>query len=69
MTKTPYEIRLDLLNMATSQLSSEYYAALERARDIRNETVREGTIQSLKYPTKQEITILANEYKEFIETK
>jgi hypothetical protein len=69
MTKTPYEVRLDLLNMATSQLSSEYYAALERARDIQEPIIREAAIQSLQYPTKTDIVKLAEEYKDFIDTK
>ena len=34
MTKTPFEIRFDLLNFDQNQLTSEYYAALERAREI-----------------------------------
>jgi hypothetical protein len=69
MTKTPYEVRLDLLNLATSQLSSEYYAALERARDIQEPILREVAIQRLKYPTNADIIKLAEEYKDFIDTK
>jgi hypothetical protein len=69
MTKTPYEVRLDLLNLATSQLSSEYYAALERARDIQEPIIREAAIQRLQYPTKTDIVKLAEEYKDFIDTK
>ena len=55
--------------MATGQLSSEYYAALERARDIQDPTIRETTIQALRYPTKPDIVKLAEEYKAFIDTK
>jgi hypothetical protein len=69
MTKTPYEVRLDLLQMATGQLSSEYYAALERARDIQDPTIRESAIQALSYPTKPDIVKLAEEFKAFIDTK
>ena len=69
MTKNPFELRVELLNMATSQLTSEYYAALERAREISVPDYREHAIQQLKFPTKIDICKLAEEYKAFIETK
>jgi len=69
MTKTPYEIRYDLLNFAQSQLSSEYYAELERAREIRDEAERETVISRLKYFTKEDIVKLAEDLKSFVDTK
>ena len=69
MSKTPYEIRLDLLNFAQSQLSSEYYAALERARAIQDVAERETVISKLKYFTKDDIVKLAEDLKNFVDTK
>ena len=69
MSKTPYEVRFDLINMATCQLSTEYYAALERSREIIDPQSREAAILSLKYPTKEEIFKLAEEYKAFVDNK
>lgn len=69
MTKTPFEIRFELLGFAQGQLSSEYYAALERAREIGDSFKREKAISSLKYPTKVEIVLLAEELKKFVDNK
>jgi len=69
MTKTPYEIRNDLLHFAQSQLASQYYAELERAREIRDEAERETVISKLKYFTKEDIVKLAEELKIFVDSK
>jgi hypothetical protein len=69
MTKTPFEIRFDLLNFAQNQLTSEYYAALERAREIRDETERETAISKLNFPKKSDIVLLAEELKNFVYSK
>jgi hypothetical protein len=69
MTKTPYEIRYDLLNFAQHQLSSEYYAKLEQAREIRDFAERETVISRLKYFTKDDIVQLAEDLKSFVDTK
>ena len=69
MTKTPYEIRFDLLNFAQSQLSSEYYAKLERAREIQDVAERETVISRLKYFTKDDIFKLAEDLKSFVDNK
>jgi hypothetical protein len=69
MTKTAFEIRFDLLNFAQNQLTSDYYASLERAREIRDEAERETVISKLQYPTKTEIFLLAEELKSFVDRK
>ena len=69
MTKTPYEIRQDLLNFAQSHLTGQYYADLERAREIQDVAERETVISKLKYFTKDDIVKLAEDLKNFVDTK
>jgi len=69
MTKTPFEIRMDVLNMAQNQLQNEYYAKLEQAREIQNAEWRETVIKELKYPCKEDILFLAEDLKTFIDKK
>jgi len=69
MTKTPFEIRFDLLHFAQNQLTGEYYAALERAREIQDLGMRETTIAKIEYPSKQNIMKLAEELRSFIDNK
>lgn len=67
MTKTPYEIRFDLLNFAQSQLSSEYYSKMEK---IRMQKEYNMTLDDIPiYPTKSDIVLLAEELKQFIDRK
>lgn len=71
MTKTPYEIRFDLLNYAMSQLTGEYFAAMERIRDTTepNSPNRIAAMNGLKYPSKSDIILLAEDLKAFIDKK
>ena len=71
MTKTPYEVRYDLLNFAQSQLTGEYFASMERIRDTteQNSPNRISAMNKFKYPTKSDIILLAEELKTFIEKK
>jgi hypothetical protein len=69
MTKTPFEIRFDMVQMAQNQLQNEYYAKLEQAREIQNAELREAAIKELKYPCKEDILFLAEELKAFIDKK
>lgn len=70
MTKTPFEIRMDVLLMAQNQLQAQYYAKLEEAREFsKNGLQREIAVSQLKYPTKEDILILAEELKSFIDKK
>jgi len=67
MSKTPFEIRVELLNMATSQLVGQYYADLERAREITDPSSKEEKIKELIYPSKDQIFVLAKELKQFVD--
>ena len=67
MSRTPFEIRVELLNMATSQLVGEYYADLERAREIIDPSSKEEKIKELVYPSKEQIIGLAKELKQFVD--
>ena len=71
MSKTPYEIRFELINYARGQLSDTYFAAMERIRETTAEHSIERTalINALTYPTNEQIMSLANELKTFIDSK
>jgi hypothetical protein len=60
---------MELLNFAQSQLTGEYYAALERAREIQNIDARELKIATISYPSKESIMKLAEELKSFVDNK
>lgn len=69
---TPYDLRFNLIHFARDQLVSEYNAALERIvltyPDNLVET-RAVHINNLKYPTKDDILKLAEEFKSFTDKK
>ena len=65
MNKSPYELRYELLAFARDSLTSEYYAKVEEAQNFPNK-LGNGV---LKYPSKDDIFALAEEYKNFIERK
>jgi hypothetical protein len=67
MTKTPYEIRLDVLNFAQNQLQGEYFAQMERIRMQKDLNLPVESIPS--YPTKDDIIFLAESLKNFVDTK
>jgi len=71
MTKTPFEIRFDLIQYARGQLSDTYFAAMERIRETTAEHSAERTaaINVLSYPTNEQIMALASELKEFVDSK
>jgi hypothetical protein len=71
MTKTPFEIRFDLINYARGQLSDTYYAAMERIRETTAEHSLEriAAMNALIYPTNEQIMALASELKEFVDSK
>jgi hypothetical protein len=71
MTKTPFEIRFDLINYARGQLSDTYYAAMERIRETTAEHSQEriAEMNALTYPTNEQIMALASELKEFVDSK
>jgi hypothetical protein len=77
MTKSPYELRFELLQFAQSTLSSQYYAELEQTKYIQS-LINEGKVGNPDevhnlnipdYPTIEEIFDLADKYKAFIDQK
>lgn len=78
MSKTPYEIRFDLLQLAQNILTSQYYASLEAVqRQVElntkfNQNVTEAleafaeANAKLKFPTMNDIIEKANELNDFI---
>jgi len=71
MTKTPFEIRFDLINYARGQLSDTYFAAMERIRETTAEHSfeRSTLINALKYPSNEDIMALAETLKTFVDSK
>jgi len=71
MTKTPFEIRYDLLNFAQMQLTGEYFAAMERIRDTTepNSPNRIAAMNALVYPDRAAIILVAESLKEFVDNK
>lgn len=83
MSKTPYEIRLELLSMAQNILSENMYAERNRLendwqflREIAIEGIRSGNqfAQAVPYPTlptisSDEIIALATKLNEFVSNK
>ena len=65
MTKSPYELRFELLAFARDSLTSYYYAKVEEAKNFPSKLT--GGLP--KYPTNDDVFVLAEEYKNFIEKK
>lgn len=72
MAKTPYELRLELLDMAKGMLESEWYAKKERAME---QFFHERDYQKLimttvpelcAFPTSKEIIEMAATFNDFI---
>jgi len=76
MTKSPYELRFDLLQFAYTTLTGEYYANLEQAKYLQS-LISEGKIANSgehildlpTYPSISEVFDLADKYKAFIDQK
>jgi hypothetical protein len=70
MTKTPYEIRLDVLKMAQDQANAKFYNewnnAAEKARINKNTTFLTEVPQ---FPTAEQILIEAAKLKSFVDDK
>jgi len=68
MTKTPYEIRLELLKMAQDQLTQRYYQKFEVAR--RNADIAEEKLSLTEipeFPSTKEILNEAEVLKTFVD--
>ena len=67
MTKTPYEVRLDILKMAQDQANAKFYNQWEqvvRAADISESKLLTGVPT---FPTAEEILTEAAKLKSFID--
>ena len=78
MSKTPYELRLDVLMLAKQSLTEEYYAMIDAAKlklGNANPSAYPGyasaypLLEMPKFPSESEVFALAESYKEFIERK
>jgi len=66
MTKTPYEIRLELLKMAQDQLNQRYYQKFEVVR--RNADIEERALTEVpEFPDTKQILNEADILKTFID--
>ena len=68
MTKTPYEVRLDVLKMAQDQVNAKFYNQWEQAsrKADMNENVNFLT-EVPTFPTAEEILTEAKKLKSFID--
>ena len=67
MSKTPYELRLELLMLAKQSLTDGYYAKIDAAK-LTNPSAY-PLFEMPKFPSESEVFALAESYKEFIERK
>lgn len=68
ITKTPYELRLEMIKIAQDQQNANYYSAWEKAAktaDI-NENARMLT-EVPQFPTTEQILTEAKKLKEFVD--
>lgn len=66
MSKTPYEIRLELIKMAQDQLNQKYYSQFEVARqkaDIENRPLTEVP----EFPSSEQLLLEAEKLKAFVD--
>jgi hypothetical protein len=64
MTKTPYEVRLEVLKMAQDQANAKYYSQCEQV--YRKESFVSAEMP--KFPTSEEILVEAQKLKTFVDT-
>lgn len=66
MSKTPYEVRLELIKMAQEQLNQRYYNRYEVARY--NAEVNKQTINEVpEFPDSAQILLEAEKLKTFVD--
>jgi hypothetical protein len=66
MSKTPYEIRLELIKMAQDQLNQKYYTQFEVAKH--NAGVSNATINEIpEFPSSEELLLEAEKLKSFVD--
>ena len=66
MSKTPYEVRLDILKMAQEQANAKYYSQCEQV--YRKESAGETLSAEIpQFPTSEEILVEATKLKAFVD--
>ena len=66
MSKTPYEIRLDLIKMAQDQLNQKYYNQLEVVRH--NAVVANTPLNEVpEFPNTEQLLLEAEKLKTFVD--
>lgn len=66
MSKTPYEVRLEILKMAADQANAKYYSQCEQV--YRKESTGETLSAEMpKFPTAEEILAEAAKLKAFVD--
>lgn len=67
MTKTPYEVRLDVLKMAQDQANAKFYNEWEQAS--RKAEISESKVltEVPEFPTAEHIITEANKLKSFVD--
>jgi len=66
MSKTPYEIRLDLIKMAQDQLNQRYYNQFEVARH--NAQIASAPLNEVPdFPSTEQLLLEAEKLKQFVD--
>lgn len=68
-SKTPYELRFDLLAMARDILEAEYHAKMDDVRWAQGTNRSTAVTSAPSYPTRDDIFRLAEQLKDFVEKK
>lgn len=69
--KTPFELRFDALQEATSILTQEYYAKYDRVKEIfsTDNTNLQKKLEEIVFPSSKTIMDLAETYNKFVSGK
>jgi hypothetical protein len=66
MSKTPFEIRQELLSLAKDRLSTEYFSKLEETRAFDDPVVQKEFLKNHQFPTAAKIIEEAQLLNEFV---
>jgi hypothetical protein len=66
MSKTPFEIRQELLSLAKDRLSTEYFSKLEETRAFDDPAVQKEFLKNHQFPTAAKIIEEAQLLNEFV---
>ena len=67
MTKSPYEIRLEVLQMAQNQANQKYYSEWEKAAKVAELSEAKMLTEVPEFPTSEAILAEATKLKTFID--